>query len=123
MSLSTPGHAVVSSGTSSSSEINSREDTLSPKKRASNLANLRRLTSSNIEAATIHGITPTDAQALLEKEQNKEMYRQNLRRRLQDTERESYNLEYKKQHLCKMAVIKELEHQREVERLQREIID
>lgn len=127
MSLETPGHVMVSSGTSSSSDINSREDTLSPKKRASdtlspkkrasNLANIRRLTSSNIEAATIYGITPTDAQVLLEKEQNKEMYRQNLKRRLEDTERESYNLEYKKQHLCKVAVIKELEHQREIERL------
>ena len=68
MSLETPGHVMVSSGTSSSSDINSREDTLSPKKRASNLANIRRLTSSNIEAATIYGITPTDAQVLLEKE-------------------------------------------------------
>ena len=104
---------MLSSGSSDSSENVSHDDLLSPFKRRSSLVDgdQRRLTSSNIEYANLQGITPTDAQALLEKEQNREMYRQNLKRRLEEADRENYNLQYKQDKLCKKAVKSELKHQ------------
>ena len=77
-----------SSGSSDSSADISQDDLLSTKRRSSLVGEHRRLTSSNIEYANLQGITPTDAQALLEKEQNREMYRQNLKRRLEEADRE-----------------------------------
>ena len=99
-----------SSGSSDSSADISQDDLLSTKRRSSLVGEHRRLTSSNIEYANLQGITPTDAQALLEKEQNREMYRQNLKRRLEEADRESYNLQYRQDRLCKKAVKSELRY-------------
>ena len=101
---------MLSSGSSDSSADISQDDLLSTKRRSSLVGEHRRLTSSNIEYANLQGITPTDAQALLEKEQNREMYRQNLKRRLEEADRESYNLQYRQDRLCKKAVKSELRY-------------
>ena len=67
--INQPEKSLVSSGTETSSANSSAEgDTNLVKRRTSNLASHRRVTSSNIDSATLHGITPVDAQALLEKE-------------------------------------------------------
>ena len=39
------------------------------------------------------------------------MYRQNLKRRLEEADRETYNLEYRQDKLCKKAVKSELKYQ------------
>ena len=83
----------------------------------------RRLTSSNFEIADLTGIAAPDAQVILNREENKEMYRQNLKRKLEAVNREGLNLEFREKRLVKQAAARELERERELERLQREIID
>ena len=51
------------------------------------------------------------------------MYRQNLKRKLEAVNREGLNLEFREKRLVKQAAARELERERELERLQREIID
>ena len=51
------------------------------------------------------------------------MYRQNLKRKLEAVNREGVNLAFRKDRLAKRAAAEELRRERELEKVQREIID